>query len=122
MPISTTSRIFVGLESKSTILAASLAAIVPLFIAIPTSAWASAGASLVPSPVIATNFPWACSLFITSIFSSGVHSATNSSIPASLAIVSAVRGLSPVHIIVLIPIFLILSNLSFNPGFTVSFK
>ena len=37
-PISTTSRILVGSESKSTILAASLAAVVPLFIASPTSA------------------------------------------------------------------------------------
>ena len=35
-------------------LAASLAADVPLFIARPTSDWASAGASFVPSPVIAT--------------------------------------------------------------------
>jgi len=37
---------------------------VPLFIATPTSACASAGASLVPSPIIATNFPSACSFFI----------------------------------------------------------
>ncbi len=41
-------------ESRSTILPASLAAWVPVFIATPTSAWARAGASLVPSPVIAT--------------------------------------------------------------------
>ena len=41
-------------------LAASLAADVPLFIASPTSAWASAGASFVPSPVIATRWPSAC--------------------------------------------------------------
>ena len=38
-------------------LPASLAADVPVFIATPTSAWASAGASLVPSPVIATSLP-----------------------------------------------------------------
>jgi hypothetical protein len=31
-----------------------LAAAVPLFMATPTSAWASAGASLVPPPIIAT--------------------------------------------------------------------
>ena len=36
---------------------ASLAAWVPVFIATPTSAWASAGASFVPSPVIATSSP-----------------------------------------------------------------
>ena len=38
-------------------LPASLAACVPLFIATATSACASAGASLVPSPVIATRWP-----------------------------------------------------------------
>src|SRR6266446_4574511 len=54
LPTSTTSISLVGLESRSTMLAASLAACVPVFIATPTSAWANAGASLVPSPVIAT--------------------------------------------------------------------
>ncbi len=53
-PISTTSMIFVGFESRSIMFAASFAACVPLFIAKPTSACASAGASFVPSPVIAT--------------------------------------------------------------------
>jgi hypothetical protein len=47
------SMIFVGSESRSTMLPASLAADVPVFIATPTSACASAGASLVPSPVMA---------------------------------------------------------------------
>ena len=42
-------------------LPASLAADVPVFIATPTSAWARAGASLVPSPVIATRRPPSCS-------------------------------------------------------------
>ena len=42
-------------------LPASLAAWVPVFMATPTSAWASAGASLVPSPVMATSLPPACS-------------------------------------------------------------
>ena len=40
---------------------ASFAAWVPVFIATPTSACASAGASFVPSPVMATSFPFACS-------------------------------------------------------------
>ena len=57
LPISTTSRILVGSESRSTMLAASLAAVVPEFMARPTSAWARAGASLVPSPVMATILP-----------------------------------------------------------------
>ena len=61
LPISTISMSFVGSESRSTMFPASLAACVPVFIATPTSAWASAGASLVPSPVIATRRPPACS-------------------------------------------------------------
>ena len=55
-------------------LPASLAACVPVFIATPTSACASAGASLVPSPVIATSLPLACSSLISRIFASGVAS------------------------------------------------
>ena len=73
-PISTTSMSLVGLESRSTMLPASRAAWVPLFIATPTSACASAGASLVPSPVIATIRPPACSRRINSSFCSGVAS------------------------------------------------
>ena len=57
LPVSTISISLVGLESRSTMLPASLAAWVPLFIATATSAWASAGASLVRSPVIATSRP-----------------------------------------------------------------
>ncbi len=61
LPISTISISLVGLESRSTMLPASLAAWVPVFMATPTSAWASAGASFVPSPVMATSLPSACS-------------------------------------------------------------
>ncbi len=57
LPIATISMSLVGLESRSTMLPASLAAEVPVFMATPTSAWASAGASLVPSPVMATSLP-----------------------------------------------------------------
>ena len=57
LPISTISMSFVGLESKSIMFAASRAGCVPVFIATATSACASAGASFVPSPVIATNRP-----------------------------------------------------------------
>jgi len=70
-------------------LAASFAAAVPLFMATPTSAWASAGASFVPSPVIATRRPCACSSRISCILSSGFASATKSSTPASAAMVAA---------------------------------
>ena len=103
LPISTTSKSLVGLESRSTMLPASLAACVPVFIATPTSACASAGASLVPSPVIATSFPLACSSLISRIFASGVACARKSSTPASRAIAAAVRGLSPVIITVRMP-------------------
>ena len=57
-------------------LPASLAACVPEFIASPTSAWASAGASLVPSPIIATSLPSTCSLRMYASFDSGVACAT----------------------------------------------
>ena len=62
LPISTMSISLVGSESRSTMLPASFAAAVPVFIATPTSACASAGASLVPSPVMATSRPPSCSL------------------------------------------------------------
>ena len=45
---------------------------VPVFMATPTSACASAGASLVPSPHIATSLPLACSSRISRSLSSGV--------------------------------------------------
>ena len=85
-------------------LPASRAAWVPVFIATPTSAWASAGASLVPSPVIATRRPSACCSRISSSLRSGVASARKSSTPASSAIFAAVRRLSPVTITVRMPI------------------
>ena len=75
-PIETTGISFDGSLSRSTMFAASLAACVPLFIASPTSACANAGASLVPSPVIATSLPSACSLPTMSILSSGLLSGT----------------------------------------------
>ena len=58
LPIATISMSLVGSLSRSTMLPASRAAIVPVFIATPTSACASAGASLVPSPHIATSLPF----------------------------------------------------------------
>ena len=101
-------------------LAASLHAEVPLFIASPTSAWASAGASFVPSPVIATRWPSACSARMKRILSSGFASAMKSSTPASRAIVAAVRGLSPVTMTVRMPIRRNSANRSTRPSLTVS--
>ena len=104
LPISTISINFVGSLSKSTILPASFAACVPLFIATPTFACANAGASFVPSPIIATSLPDCCSFLIYSILSSGLASAIKSSTPAFSAIYFAVSGLSPVTITVFTPI------------------
>ena len=50
--------------------------------AMPTSAWASAGASLMPSPAIATTRPCPCSRLMTSALSPGSTSASNSSMPS----------------------------------------
>ena len=122
LPISTTSKSLVGLESRSTMLPASLAACVPVFIATPTSACASAGASLVPSPVIATSFPLACSSLMKRIFASGVASARKSSTPASRAIAAAVRGLSPVIITVRMPMARKRSKRSLMPPLTTSLR
>jgi len=72
LPTSTTSISFVGSLSRSTMLPASLAAWVPEFMATPTSACARAGASFVPSPIIATSLPPCCSLRIYPSFASGV--------------------------------------------------
>ena len=122
LPISTISISFVGSESRSTMFPASRAAWVPVFIATPTSAWASAGASFVPSPVIATRLPPACSRLISAILSSGVASARKSSTPASSAIAFAVSGLSPVIITVRIPIARSSSKRLRRPSLTTSFS
>ena len=47
---------------------AAIATSVPVPMAIPRSAWASAGASLMPSPTMATTLPAACSDLILSAF------------------------------------------------------
>ena len=73
--------------------------------ATPTSAWASAGASLVPSPVMATRCPRPCSSRMRDILSSGVAWARKSLTPASAAMAAAVRRLSPVIITVRMPIW-----------------
>ena len=84
-------------------LPASFAACVPVFIATPTSACASAGASLVPSPVIATSLPSRLlaldqvHLVLRLRFRQEVVHA------ASRAMAAAVSGLSPVIITVRMP-------------------
>ena len=120
LPISTISISLVGSLSRSTILPASFAACVPLFMATPTFACASAGASLVPSPIMATSLPACCSFLIYSILSSGFASAMKSSTPAFSAIYLAVNGLSPVTITVFTPILRKRSKRSSIPGLITS--
>ena len=64
---------------------ASIAASVPVPMASPRSAWASAAASLTPSPTIATTRPSDCSRRITSTLSTGRTSAKTSSMPTCAA-------------------------------------
>src|SRR6266540_2317968 len=75
---------------------ASMATSVPLPMAIPRSAWTSAGASLTPSPTIATVLPWACRRAISPTLSAGMTSASARSMPTLAAIAAAVVWLSPV--------------------------
>ena len=103
-------------------LPASRAACVPVFIATPTSDCASAGASLVPSPHIATSRPPACSLRISSNLSSGVASARKSSTPLSAAMLAAVSGLSPVIMTVRMPIRRSSPKRSRMPALTISLR
>ena len=74
--------------------AASMATSVPEPIATPTSAWARAGASLMPSPTIATTRPSACSRVTSRAFCSGSTSATTRSMPACAR--DRLRGLARV--------------------------
>ena len=75
--------------------AVSTATSVPVPMAMPTSAWASAGASLTPSPTMATLRPWAWSSLILAALSAGRTSAITASIPTCAAIRRAVFWLSP---------------------------
>ena len=89
----------------SVISEAAIATSVPVPIAIPTSAWARAGASLIPSPTIATIFPSDCNAWILAAFCSGRTWAKTRTMPTSWAIASAVAWLSPVSITTSKPIF-----------------
>ena len=73
-----------------------MATSVPAPIAIPRSAWASAGASLTPSPTIATLRPLRCSSATLLALSAGSTSAITVSIPSSRPMRRAVAALSPV--------------------------
>ena len=80
----------------STMSALSMATSVPAPMARPTSARARAGASLMPSPTMATFLPsaWRAATFRS--LSWGRTSASTEVTPSSLPMASAVRRLSPV--------------------------
>ena len=122
LPMATISMSLVGSLSRSTMLPASRAAEVPVCMATPTSAWASAGASLVPSPHIATSLPLPCSSRIRRSLASGVACARKSSTPASAAIAAAVCGLSPVIITVRMPMARSSAKRSRMPPLTMSLR
>ncbi len=81
----------------------SMAMSVPVPMAIPTCACASAGASLIPSPAMATMRPSLCSFLTISAFCAGRTSAWKSSIPRLFASSWAVAWLSPVSMTRRIP-------------------
>ena len=93
------------LECTSTTSALSMATSAPAPIAIPISARVRAGASLMPSPTIAT-FPSFCSERTADAFPSGSTPAMTRETPASEAMAPAVFSLSPVIMAISIPIFL----------------
>ena len=84
--------------------AASMAISVPAPMAMPISARVSAGASLIPSPTMAT-FPCSFRERITLSFPSGSTPAMTSSTPAWAPMAFAVRSLSPVSITTRMPMF-----------------
>ena len=81
-----------------------MATSVPAPMAMPVSARVRAGASLMPSPTMAT-LPDSCSLRMTASLPSGRTPAITSSTPACLPMASAVRWLSPVSITTRMPMF-----------------
>ena len=80
-----------------------IATSVPVPIAMPTSASLKAGASLMPSPAIATCSPAAPSFLRDATFPAGSISASNASRPSCPATTPAVRRLSPVSMTIFKP-------------------
>ena len=87
-----------GSERIRTTSAVSTATSVPAPMAIPKSACASAGASLTPSPTMATRLPASMSSLTLAALSPGSTSAMTLVMPSSAAIRAAVAALSPVSI------------------------
>ncbi len=104
----------------STIGAEAMATSVPVPMAIPTSDWASAGASFTPSPTMATRKPCPCNFFISAALSPGNTSARTVSTPTWRATASAVCRLSPVIMATFKPMECIALIAAIEPSFIVS--
>ncbi len=104
----------------STTSADSMATSVPAPMARPTSDRARAGASLMPSPTMATFLPWACNSAMTFSLSWGSTSATTSVKESSFAIALAVRRLSPVSMTTSSPSSRMALMAAAEVGFTIS--
>ncbi|OQA64375.1 MAG: hypothetical protein BWY37_02069 [Firmicutes bacterium ADurb.Bin262] len=104
----------------NTISADSMAMSVPAPMAMPTSARARAGASLMPSPIIPTVLPPCCRARISCSLSPGNTSATTLSMPKTFLTACAVAALSPVSITTSMPSALNASTASRLAGFTLS--
>jgi hypothetical protein len=99
---------------------ASMATSVPVPMAIPTSAWARAGASLMPSPTMATTRPSCCSRWTSRDLCSGITSARTRPIPTWRAIAAAVTRLSPVIITTSMPLLFKAATAAAEPSLSVS--
>ncbi len=121
LPYSTTSMSLVGLLSRSTMLPASLAAAVPVFIASPTSAWANAGHRRRRRRPSRPFFP---ALLFPDVFEllREVSPAQEIVDPGHFGYGRPVRGLSPVTITVRIPIMRSSATRSSIPRLTTSFR
>ena len=85
----------------STMSAVSMAISVPDSpMAMPMSAWANAGASLIPSPIMATVEPWFLRVCILCALSAGISSAMALSMAHSEAMLFVTCLLSPVSIMI----------------------
>ena len=98
--------------------ALSMATSVPSPMAIPTLALIKAGASLIPSPTMATISPLSLSSIILACFCSGKTPAMTSSMPTSSATACTVSCLSPLSNITRLPARLSAAMASLASGFT----
>ena len=93
-----------------------IATSVPVPMAMPTSARARAGASLMPSPAMATRWPCCCRRAARRSLSCGLTSPCTSSMPSSRATARAVVRPSPVAMITRTPSARRRSTASFEVG------